>query len=396
VANTHTEPAGYNLTLPGTATSPVHLISGTPAGTSGITAKTPGARLAASTASTLNGHYYAYGITFAFTGGVINYFGSADYHNIFYDTCIFTREGSVLNCSVNYGSRSSVLRFRNCVQRWGHADHRWALSGLVYIDGGSIMSGSATPTFLFMPNRSGAGAMIEVNGHDFSNLANTFGLADDYGSFIGWIRIRNCKMPTGWAPSFATFNVGTKVDLLNWGDGDVNYKFFSNTVQGTVKDETTIKRVGGASDGVTGYSMRMTTSANTSYPNSPLLSMPIVRKVSVGGSFTATVEIVYDANAPGISDADIWLELEYLGVNGFPQALHVSTMKPWEEATETLTSSAESWDGDTGTGPNGTTTWHVQKLVVTFSPAEDGYVVATVFLTKPSWTVFVDPKLTVV
>ena len=155
-----------------------------------------------------------------------------------------------------------------------------------------------------------------------------------------------------------------------------------------MEQETVIVRTGGASDGDTPISFEMVSSANTKFFH-PLETPEMGRRQnSIGSAITVTVEVVTDGVT--LTDADAWLEVQYLGTSGFPQGSMVSDRAADVLATPAnQTTSSETW---TTTGLAAPVK---QKLAVTFTPQEKGMILAKVMLARPSTTMYVDPVLTV-
>lgn len=145
-------------------------------------------------------------------------------------------------------------------------------------------------------------------------------------------------------------------------------------------------RTGGASDGTTPISRRMVSTANSKF-FSPLVLGPIsVWNDTIGSSLTATVEIVTDNVT--LTDAECWLEVEYLGTSGFPLSLCVSDRSANILATPAnQTTSSATWT------TTGLTTPVRQALSVSFTPQEKGPIQARVMLARASTTVYVCPKI---
>jgi hypothetical protein len=213
----------------------------------------------------------------------------------------------------------------------------------------------------------------------------------DYDSG-GRVVIRNCKLPASWS---GALNVSTNayfgvVEMFNCDSGDTNYRYRKATHLGTVQDETTIVRTGGASDGVTPWSLKMVSNANAEYPLLTLNSPERVQwNSTVGSPKTITVEFVHDS-LTNLKDNEIWLEVEYLGTSGVPLGLHIS-----DAAATILTTAADQADSVEAWTTTGLTNPNTQKLSVTLTPQEAGYFHYTVKLAKASTTVYLDPKATV-
>ena len=183
--------------------------------------------------------------------------------------------------------------------------------------------------------------------------------------------------------------MGYRMEMYNCDSADTNYRLWVRDYSGDTTSETTIIRTGGANDGTNGLSWKMASTANAEFPGIVLRSPEIVQwNETTGSSKTATVEVVTDGVT--LTDADCWLEIQYLGTSGYPRGSFADDSVANVLATPAnQTTSTETW---TTTGLSSPTK---QKLSVTFTPQEKGFIHAVVKLAKASTTVYVDPKLTV-
>lgn len=134
----------------------------------------------------------------------------------------------------------------------------------------------------------------------------------------------------------------------------------------------------------------MTSTADAEWNHQTLDSPEIVRwNETVGSAITATIEILHDS-ATNIQDDEIWMEMQYLGTSGVPLSLFVD-----DAAADYLATPADQADSSASWTTTGMTNPNTQKLSVTFTPQEKGFIHAVVKLAKASYTVYVDPKITV-
>jgi hypothetical protein len=229
---------------------------------------------------------------------------------------------------------------------------------------------------------------------DLSNLSSTFNVVSFTGG--GLVVLRHCKLPGSWTGSLVsgTISADDRVEMYNCDSGDTNYTLWIEDLLGTIKHDTGVYNDAGATDGTTRISWKMVSSANAEYPLNILRSPEIVQwNDTTGSSKTVTVEIVHNSQGSGangvLNNDEIWLEVQYLGTSGVPLGSFITDCKADVLATAAAqdTSSA-SWTGDSAG-------WDTQKLSVTFTPQEKGFIHAVVCLAKASATVYVDPLLTV-
>lgn len=152
--------------------------------------------------------------------------------------------------------------------------------------------------------------------------------------------------------------------------------------------ETTLVRTGGSSDGTTALSWKVVSDTTATF-NRPFITPEIVQwNETTGSSVTATVEILRDS-ATNLTDAEVWLEVMYLGTSGYPLGTWISDCKADFLASEAdQTTSSETWTTTGMSNPN------EQKLSVSFTPQEKGFVHARVCVAKASATLYVCPKVT--
>ena len=264
--------------------------------------------------------------------------------------------------------------------------------GAFKISGGGLLSGGVSPTTMFQVTTS---ANVLIEGVDLSAAATGMNL---FGSSSPSVRalIINSKLPSGWTGQLnsSTPGAGATYDLVNCSAGDENYVYRRKTQMGEIFSETGRVRSGGATDGVTPISWRMVTNSNAEWQHLSLDTREIARWFprpgsgeSLGSPITVSVDILHDS-ITNLSNKDIWIHVQYLGTNGFPLSMFI------DDAAASYTASAANQDASSATwDTTGMSNPNKQKLSVTFTPQEAGYILVTVMMAKPSYTVYVDPKL---
>lgn len=420
VSQNHTEDqtgASISIALAGNVSSPVRVICGNDA----AEPPTAGAVSAIVKATgnlgiSISGFAYFRGIRFHSADGASSGLGidlgvgSSD--GQIYEECEFYDGSLHANGKISVGSTGHAaggrILWRNCRVKFFTVG-QWITPAYGFEwRGGRLTADSAATTTLFrMQAPSGRGAGIYVDGVDLSTLAaacNIFDLSD-YQTMggLGGV-IRNCKLPSGWSGSLVanaptSARDGWRFEMHNCDAGDTNYRLWVEDFYGTIKHETTLVRTGGASDGATPLSWKMESASRAGTNNGRELASPeIVRwNDDTGSAKTVTVEVLHDS-ATALNDDEIWLEAEYLGTSGFPVGSFLtdkkgaSTTYPFGDplpSAAAQTSSSEAWTTTGMSNPN------KQKLSVTFTPQEKGFIHARVHLAKASKTVYVDPELTV-
>lgn len=397
VSQAHAESSGASQTcaIAGTPQNPVWIVGSNDAAeppTAVSAAPTIGVTGAFDFTLTSQGAYL-YGLNISSARSVyIGGGGSAA--NILLDNCDLVASGA--SGSVTLGSSSSsstgVVKLKNCGIKHTSTAENIYIYGDVFIEGGEAISGGGTSTSgFFAPLSNAVDTRLFVSGFDFSTQGTGLILLS-YGSASQCIAVfRNCKLPASWAGTLidAPPTRYGRVEMYNCDSADTNYRMWIEDFSGSLKSETTIIRTGGANDGTTALSWKMTSNSDSGRTITPLRSPEIAQWIDTTGSpITVTVEMVTDNVT--LTDAECWLEVQYLGTSGYPHSTFVNDSTADILATPAAqASSSETWT------TTGLTTPVKQKMSVTFTPQEKGYMHAVVRLAKPSTTVYVDPKLTV-
>ena len=269
------------------------------------------------------------------------------------------------NTTFSFGAAGQFLDV-SCVMRWRNTP--------------SALPGAAIPNQLF--KLSGKGTDVECIGVDFSAAGGTCTLAIINSGQTGCrYKFLDCKLHASVIKELLPdrYGAGT-IDFLRSGASG-NYLVHSARYSGTLDQETTIVRTGGATDGTTPLSWKIVTTANISY-SLPFDCPPIaIWNDTTGSAVTATVEGIWGGGAVPL-DNDIWLEVEYLGSSSSPQGSFVNDGSPDLLTTAAnQTSSSETWGGSTTKF----------KLNVTFTPQQKGWIYARIKCAKASSTFYIDP-----
>lgn len=402
VSDAHSESSAtaQTIALAGTATNPVRVICGddaaeppTAVSAAGVVATTGASSI------TISGSAYVYGLTIRAGSAANNASITLGSNDAFqsYEACVFelgnTNNSGRINIGLANYAGDSRTEFKSCQFKLGNTGQAVLVFGRVLIAGGAFASGTSTPTNgAFNIEASGEWCGLTIEGFDFSNLASTVNLIRANTAGPGIVIIRNSKLPASWTGSLISSTIGktqTRVEMYNCDSSDTNYTLNIVDFYGSILNEGTIVRTGGANDGTNSLSWKMTTGSGATYPHSYLASPEIVRwNETTGSSITVTVEIITDNVT--LTDAECWLEVQYLGTSGVPLGSFVTDAKADVLATAANQStSSEMWT------TTGLTTPVKQKLSVTFTPQQKGFIHAVVKLAKASSTVYVDPVLTV-
>lgn len=404
-AHAETTAGVVTFAVAGTNASPSQLLCGNDAAEPPTAlATTATVTVSTNAALSIGGSLYCYGLTFISAGSIV--LNSVATNSVqVYENCSFqlTNAGSsgFLN-SASSNNNTYRTELLNCTFKPSATANIHNICGDTVIRGGSFLTGSAALVSVFRPQVDRTASRLDCSGFDFSNLGSSVNLFYGSGISSGKFVLRDCKLPASWTGSLVASGLvgpGERFEMHNCDSTGTNYRLWVEDYAGSINSETTIVRTGGASDGTTGLSWKLATSANTLYPTTKLESPEIVQWNTTLSALTATVEIVHDTNVAGGQGAgtgsrfqndEIWLEVMYLGSSGSPLGTWIRDYKADVLATAAdQTDSSETWT------TTGLTTPQKQALSVTFTPAEVGYIVARVVMAKASKTCYICPKLTV-
>lgn len=402
-AHAETTAAAVTLSFAGTATAPTKIICGDDAAEP-PTAVASGGSIGTTGASnlTLNGTFYMRGVTMNcgnaaenFASFRLNWAGQTFQH---YESCainlVDTHPSSLLNIGSQAGGDSTKTKLTSCTLKLSNNSQYISLSGTVHIQGGGMLSGTSTPSAgLFMHGSNAKELIALIENFDFSTLSTGAVLftAPPSGSSGrgGAVLIRNCKLPASWSGKLlsAAFSApGWRIEMINCDSGNTNYKLWVEDYAGVIRQEATIVKTGGASDGTTALAWKLTSNANANELISPLASPAIVAwNDTTGSSKTVSVDIIHDS-ATNLTDAEVWLEVSELGTSSFPLGVNNSDKR----ATCLTTAADQAASSETWT-TTGLTVPNKQTVSVTFTPALKGPFNARVMLGKASKTIYVDP-----
>lgn len=231
------------------------------------------------------------------------------------------------NTPINFASTSSGL-----VMAMGHL--RW-------INTPSALPGSV-PTNLFLSSSSTYGAVVQVEGVDLSAMVSGKTLVAAVPTW-GYYSFKDCKLGSAAAIAATPTGVGN-VTITRTDSAGVNYRSEAYQYSGSQVTETTVIRTGGASDGTTGLSWLISSTANAKWVL-PFQAVPCAIWNDVTGSnVTATMHGIWNAAALP-NDEDIWANFEYLGASSSPLGTFATTTKATNLTVATaLSASTESWD----------------------------------------------------
>lgn len=400
VSDNHSEVgsgAHYSINTNGTNVAPVSFLC-VDDSASPPTALATGAVVSSPNSYNLNLNDYAvfYGITFnAGSGGsgasqlICN--AALDPSYLIFDNCTLRLNNTSISSQIQFGSSSTASEqqgasLRACNLEFGNTSQSAVLRFPVRWYGGSVTGALFPNTLISNPGATAPVGSLVARGIDLSGMGSKTLVAASYCPSV--CRFINCKLGSGAVAYSGTLTLGGGiVELVNCNAGDVNYSLAQHYQQGSVYNDAAIYRTGGASDGTTPVSLRMVSSSGATLRN-PLRYEHLAFWNETVGNITPTVEVVTDGVT--LTDAEAWIEVEYLGVSGFPQSAFASDRVANELATPAnQTSSSETWT------TTGLASPVKQSLGVTVAAAEKGWCRVTVCLAKPSSTMYACQKVVV-
>ena len=402
VSQSHAETSAtsFTWTLPNTPADPVKILCGNDA------AEPPTALATSATVAqtgnnqniVVNGYGYIYGLTFNLGSGANSSTLSAansttNGHGLLFEQCnvnlLTTQAGARLSCGVgSTGADDCFVQFRTCAVTFGNTGQK--LSGtnrFAFINVTFAASGSV-PTVLFTPSTGVGGGDVTFDRCDFSALGSGKAVVDLASAVQMSVTIVNSKI--GASGSFTTGTHpggigGVTVRVINSGPDSTNYRYHFENYLGTVDQETTIVRTGGATDGTTPVSRKFASSANARWFQPLSIDLATLWNDSLL-SQTLTVEVITDGVT--LTDAEMWVEVDYPSDSSFPLYSVVRDRSAdFLAAGASQASSSEAWT------TTGLTTPTKQKLEVTFTAVRRGPLYVRVCLAKVSQTVYVCPKV---
>lgn len=347
------------------------------------------------------GFAYIYGLQFITGSGQggssaqLNIGSTAGAQGIVVDNCflrIAETGAAVCNIMPVVGAtcRDCLVIVKNSTFRFGGTGQAIGIrQGRARISNCLIDSAGSAPTTLFTAIQASGGDVevsnCDLTGKTWTNLVN----AGNGTPLI--LRFRDCKFPASFVATTGSVPGpgGAVVELYNCDSGNTNYRLSRNTYMGSTNNNNSIYRTGGASDGTTPESFQMVSNSGASNYYVPLGSPEIFAyNGQTGVSLTAVVDFIHDS-ATALTDADIWLDIIYLSDTGSPLGSSISNAA----ATVLTAGSNHASSSSAWTGTGGFANANAQKLSVTFTPQQKGYMIARVMLAKANYTVYVDPYL---
>lgn len=342
------------------------------------------------------GYAYIYGIEFLSNRGGTS--STGDLHMKHSDPWIYWMEQCKLNMDstssaamIQLGTDSSggegnALHMVECILEFSNVAQTLFPAGTITMVGGSIIGNQTALITL----QTGGQLAIEMNGVDLSALVSGDSLVDvGLIANSGIVDFLHCKLGAAVALTTGTWGgTAARIRLIGSDSADTNYRYEEASYQGDLTTETTIIRTGGASDGTTGFSHKMVSSAGPEF-FAPMHGPWINGWIDSTGSKTIKAQIVHDS-VTNLQDDEVWIEVDYQSATATPEFSRADDRM----ADIFATAADQSLTGDTWT-TTGMTNPNTQDLSVTKTVNEKGNFRARVVLAKPSYTIYACPKIEV-
>jgi len=355
--------------------------------TTGATEATSGAN--ALTISSAGNIGYIQGFTFIAGSGAnvstlnIGVSGSTGFH---YANCTFSLGGTTtgaFSTNSNFGN----MRFKNCTFNFSSATQNFGSGATGFYglwEGGSVTGTAPTTLFVAGVNRN---MLARIRDVDLSIVSGTL-ISLNTGTNGNYIEFTNCKLNAAVTISSSTTVPAPfkdpQVRLINCDGGSTNYTYHMRISGMVVDQDTTTVRSGGASDETTAISWKAVSASNQSFLIQAFYDDIFVWNTLTGSARTVSVYLTTNSS---LTNANCWMEVEYLGTSGSTLGSIVSTYPGILATATALTTDASTWSGTALTN----------KYVISTSitPQMVGLIRAKVFVTIPSATIYLDPKLVV-
>ena len=289
---------------------------------------------------------------------------------------------------INLGAGGNIVVLDGCTVQFNEATGqglRTAGRCIIKNSPGLFLTGSIIPTGLFTTNNTLAQF---CEGLDLSNI-NT-ALLKGGQTVMNNFTFKDCKLNAAVVMSSQAYFAAGTFDCvyIRCDSGDTNYRTERHNYMGVQTTDATTYLMGGASDGTNSFSMKVVTSANTL--GAPFECLPInIWNDTVGVAKTVTLQGQW-ANGAVPTNANIWMDVHYLGTSGFPLGLKATSGKP---SSSTLGAGTNLAAG-AGTWVNPQATQFAMSA--TFTPQEKGPLTIYVKSAIPSSTFWINPKPVIV
>lgn len=303
--------------------------------------------------------------------------------------CQFILANTATTSRITLGGLGGLCLIENCTFTFGNVSQGIIPTGRLFWRNNATSAILGTiPTSLLIPGANVTRTLIA--GVDLSAVGAAKNLVTVAAvTTCSNIIFKDCKLGVGVNVYTGAFNAmgALEITLIRCDSIDTNYRTEHHFYLGAQTTDPTVYRNGGASDGTTPISWKIVTSANSEW-GWPFETIPIsFWNEVVGYPINVTVQGIWAGGAVPLND-EIWIDVPYLGVSGFPLGLTATCTKAGElDAGANLPAGSGQWVGMSGTQ---------FAMTVSFTPQEKGPVTVYVNVAKVSSTFYIDPKPVVV
>ena len=335
---------------------------------------------------TPSGSYYLYGLTFSVNGTTFS-FNSGPPGVVVLERCSlqFTSAAGVISLNANI-----YFLFNNTTVKFGGVAQSLSVNAGVFVWQNTspvLAAGSTVPTNLIVTNNTTCNVVLEAL--DLSQVTSI--VSPSISSVLPVVTVRDCVLNAALTAIVPT-SLGSMFQFVRSDSAATAYKSSRYEYEGTETTETSITRVGGASDPAgQAQSRKIVTTANSQWLR-PFKAEPYaIWNPVTGANVTVTVYGTVNAGALPNND-DIWMEVEYLGSSSSTLGTIVNTTKAnLLAANAAVASDSSTWNGG-GSGAG----WSPFKLTTTLSSPQlgmAGYIHVRVKAAKSSATYYIDPQI---
>lgn len=299
-------------------------------------------------------------------------------------SCFVTLDGSVLDFAQDTGSTGVSMIYMG-----GQRGSSFYVNNL-------SLANVSNRTGLFLDSAINSHTAIRIENSDLSNLPLTFpsGRPLVLGSLVPTQMI-NCRLPFDLRTAFMdqVWHPPTPIpgEFINCGETHDPTFYVACSSWGQLRSSTDVYRSGGAAIDFVPFALQFiktTTRYSIQWTPSPLMI-----GVVEAGTKTFTVSVVNDLR--DLTDAEMYLEIDFLSASGYPTGQRVTTRLTADIETGAAALAADSGSTWNGAGPAFT---YKQKLSLTAAVGQSGMYRARVYFAvqiAAASNCFLDPKVIV-
>lgn len=237
---------------------------------------------------------------------------------------------------------------------------------------------------------AGVHTICNVVNCDFSGIDSGRLVENNNTSISGYrqYKFTNCVLNSS-TTTLLFNNIGAEVDFIfeNIDSANTVYRRQRNNIYGALFSETGIYRTAGASNGTTNFSDKIVSNVSAVPIFAPVRFKVASLWVDVSTAKTFTVEFAQDGTTTPLTDAEIWIEVDYPDDTTSISLCENDRLVDISGTPVNQTTSTEAWTGLSGTNVK-------QKCSVTTSnTGKEGPCNVWINVAKTSTTVYVDPKV---